>query len=131
MLMEDSSDPDADLAGVTNDSEVKDNNESDRSKDEADDSLVITRNDDRRKVAFVDTIDAVEKSRLRFSKRDQVRADRIRRLQHVAGCPSDDTLVYSVLTNGIKNNPISQRDIEMCKDMLGRSKYLAKGKTTM
>ena len=68
VLMEDSSDPDADLAGVTNDSEVKDNNESDRSKDEADDSLVTTRNDDTRKVAFVDAIDTVEKSRLRFSK---------------------------------------------------------------
>ena len=36
-----------------------------------------------------------------------------------------------MIANGIKNNPISKRDIEICKDMLDRSKYFAKVKTMM
>ena len=35
----------------------------------------------------------------------------------MTGFPSDETLIYSVLTNGIKNNPISKRDIEICQNM--------------
>ena len=55
----------------------------------------------------------------------------MRRAQCVAGFPSDDTLLCSVLTNGIKNNHISKRDVQTCQDMLGRSKYVSQGKTTM
>ena len=54
----------------------------------------------------------------------------MRRFQHVAGFPSDSTIMYSVNTNGIKNSPFTQRDVELSKEMLGPSKYVAKGKTT-
>ena len=36
-----------------------------------------------------------------------------------------------MVTNGIKNNPISKRDVQICQEMLGRSKYISQGKTTM
>ena len=84
-----------------------------------------------KRVRFADAIDTIAKSRDRFSKRDQLAADRVRRLHHVSGFPSDDALVYSVLTNGIKNNLISKRDMIICKDMLGKSRHVAQGKTTM
>ena len=66
-----------------------------------------------------------------FYKRDQLWADKVRRLQHVSGFPSDKTLVYSVMTNDIRNNPISRRDIQICDEMLGKSVHAAKGKRTM
>ena len=76
-----------------------------------------------------DAIDAVARSRDRFSKRDQLKADMVRRVQHVAACPSDATLIYSFSTNGIKNNPLTKRDVETCDAMLGCSKHLCQGKT--
>jgi hypothetical protein len=76
-----------------------------------------------------DAIDTVEKSKQNFSKRDQNRADRVRRFQHVAAHPSDETIIYSAMTNGIKNSPITKRDVKMAYDMLGRSKYGIEGKT--
>ena len=84
-----------------------------------------------RRVTFAEGIYTIVKSRSRVSKRDQIKADRVRRLQHVAGFPSDETSIYSVLTNGIKNNPISKRDVQICNDVLGRIKCIAQGKTTM
>ena len=48
----------------------------------------------------------------------------------MAGIPSNETIIHSCLTNGIKNNPITKRDVEICDDMLGPSSYAAKGKTT-
>ena len=78
-----------------------------------------------------EAIETVTGSRARFTKRDQLKADIVRRFQHVAAFPSDRTLMYSVVTNGIKNNPITKRDVELCTEMLGKSKYMAQGKTTM
>ena len=75
-----------------------------------------------------DAIDTVEKSKQNFSKRDQLRANRVRRFQHVAAHPSDETIIYSAMTNGIKNSPITKRDVKMAYDMLGRSKYGVEGK---
>ena len=57
------------------------------------------------------TIDAVEKSKQNFTKRDQLRAGRVRRFQHVAAHPSDETIIYLTITNSIKNNPITKRDV--------------------
>ena len=54
-----------------------------------------------------DVIDTSSKSKNNFSKRDQSKATRVRRFQHVAAHPSDDTLIYSAMTNGIKNYPIT------------------------
>jgi hypothetical protein len=76
-----------------------------------------------------DAIDTIEKSKQKFSKRDQLRASRVRRFQHVAAHPSDETIIYSAMTNGIKNSPITKRDVKMAYDMLGRSKYGVEGKT--
>ena len=42
--------------------------------------------------ANINAIDAVEKSRSIFSKRDQSWADRVRRFQHVAAFPEDSTM---------------------------------------
>ena len=69
-----------------------------------------------------DAIDTVTKSKNNFSKRDQSKASRVRRFQHVAAHPSDDTLIYSAMTNGIKNNPITKKDINMALTMLGKSR---------
>ncbi|OEU10337.1 hypothetical protein FRACYDRAFT_247347 [Fragilariopsis cylindrus CCMP1102] len=76
-----------------------------------------------------DAIDTITKSKNNFSKRDQSKATRVRRFQHVAAHPSDDTLIYSAMTNGIKNNPITKKDINMALAMLGKSKYSVQGKT--
>jgi hypothetical protein len=76
-----------------------------------------------------DAIDTIEKSKKNFSKRDQVRANRVRRFQHVSAHPSDETIIYSAMTNSIKNSPITRRDVKMAFDMLGRSKYGVEGKT--
>ena len=46
-------------------------------------------------------------------------------LQH----PSDNTIINLQITNGIKNNPIRNRDANMTFDMLGRSRYGVEGKT--
>ena len=84
------------------------------------------------KITGVDkpVIDTIKYSRSRFTKRDQLKADRVRRFKHVAGFPSDETLIYSCSTNGIKNNPMTTRDVKIAADILGRSPYVAKGKTT-
>ena len=71
----------------------------------------------------------LEDSKKRFSKRDRLKAELVRRFQHVAGVPSDATLIHLVTTNGIRNNPITKRDILIAHEMLARSKYAAKGKT--
>jgi hypothetical protein len=80
-------------------------------------------------VSMDDAIDTITKSKNNFSKRDQLKASRVRRFQHVAAHPSDETLIYSAMTNGIKNNPITKRDIAMAVDMLGKSRYSVQGKT--
>ena len=51
-------------------------------------------------------------------------------LKHVAAFPSEDILIYSVMTNDIKKFP-SRRDMQIFKDMLGKIKHDAQGKTTM
>ena len=73
-------------------------------------------------------IETLEDSKKRFSKRDRLKAELMRRFQHVAGVPADTTLIHLANTNGIRNNPITKRDILIAHEMLERSKYAAKGK---
>ena len=73
----------------------------------------------------------MEKSLSRFSKRDQLRVDRVRRLQHVADFPEDSTTSCAVQTNSLRNNTISNRDADVCSDILGRSKHISQGKRTI
>jgi hypothetical protein len=75
-------------------------------------------------------IDTIEKSKRRFTKRDQIKASMVRRFQHVAGHPSDSTLIYAAATNSVKNSPITRRDVQLAADMLGKSEYAVRGKTT-
>ena len=77
-----------------------------------------------------DAIDTIEKSKKRYCKRDQDMALKVRRFEHVAGHPSYKTLIRSAVTNGIKNSPITRRDIIISAEMLGRSRYSIQGKTT-
>ena len=74
-------------------------------------------------------IDTLEASKKRFSKRDQLKAELVRRFQHVAGVPSDETIIHSVNTNGIRNNPLTKRDALIAYEMVGRSEHAAQGKT--
>lgn len=48
----------------------------------------------------------------------------------VSGHPSDDTLVYSAVTNGIKNSPITRQDVQLTLDQIGVSKFAIQGKMT-
>ena len=130
VLMEGQDNPESDVTGVTQ-------NDDDEGTDDSETTGVFVNKanegieSNEKKVRFQEAIGTVMGGRSKFSKRDQIRADKVRRLQHVAGFPSDETLVYSVMTNGIRNNPISKRDIEICNEMLGRSIYAAKEKRTM
>ena len=85
----------------------------------------------KRKVTCNEAIETIRGSRDTFSNRDQLRADRVRRLQYVSGFPSDQTITYLVLTNGVRNNPSSKRDVDMCDDTLCKIRYAPKGKRTM
>ena len=80
---------------------------------------------------FTEAIDAIIGSQAKFSKRNQLCAERVRRLQHIAGFLSKSALIYSVMTNDIRDNPTSKKDNKMCDKMLGRSVYEAKSKRTM
>ena len=75
-----------------------------------------------------EAIDTVENSKKRFSARDQKKALSVRRFQHVAGHPSDGTLIYAAVTNSIKNNPFTKQDVSLTLDMLGKSQYSYQGK---
>ena len=60
--------------------------------------------------------------------KDRKKAHRTRQFQHVGGHPSDATIVYSAVTNGIKNSPITQRDVKVALDILGKSTFGVQGK---
>ena len=75
-------------------------------------------------------IDTIAKSRSQYSARDQNKADVVRRFQQVAGFPSNATMIHAMLSNSIKNSPITKRDIELTAKMLGPSKYSLQGKRT-
>ena len=69
--------------------------------------------------------------RIRFSKRDQLREDRVRRLKHVTTFPEDCAIMCAVQTDGVRNNPISKRDTDICNDMIVKSKHIIQGKRSM
>jgi len=48
----------------------------------------------------------------------------------VARFSSQDTIIYSVIINSIKNMPFTKRDINLVIDILGLSNFAAKEKTT-
>ena len=66
-----------------------------------------------------------------FSKRGRLRADRVRRLQHVSPFPEDYTAVHTAQINVIRNNPVRKRDVGTCNGMLGKIKCISQGKRTM
>ena len=54
----------------------------------------------------------------------------VRRFQHAVGHPSDKTIDDSMITNSVKNKPISKRDVELATGILGKIKFVGQGKTT-
>jgi len=76
-------------------------------------------------------IDTIQESKKNYSVRDHRRAERARRFQHIAGHPSDQTLIYSAMTNGIINSPVSKRDVELAFEIFGRSQYALRGKSAI
>ena len=54
----------------------------------------------------------------------------MRHFQHLARQPSDETIMHSTNTNGIKNIPTPRRDLILTKEMLGPRKHEIKVKTT-
>ena len=53
----------------------------------------------------------------------------MRSFQHVAGHPSDETIIHSTNTHGIKNIPMTLRDLMLTKEIIGPSNHAIKGKT--
>ena len=68
-------------------------------------------------------IETAKQSSQGFTKRDQLKTTLVRRFQHVAGYPSDETTSCLATDNGIKNIPITRRDAMITKEMLSPSKY--------
>ena len=97
------------------------------SKAETEESSRLT----EKQVKIDDAIDTVEKSRSRFSKRDQLRVDKVRMLQHVAAFLEDITTLHAIQTNSLHNNPISKREMHACNDIMGRRKHISQGKRTI
>ena len=57
-----------------------------------------------------------------FSKQDQVKVGTVRRFQHVAGFPSNSTIIHSVITNRIKIVLLHkeiQKCLKRCLDLVG------------
>ena len=87
-----------------------------RNDNDADKATGVTK-----KVRFADEDDAIEtteRNKSRCTKRDHKREDATRRFQHISRLPSEDAILHSVATNGIKNSPITRRCTELAKDML-------------
>jgi hypothetical protein len=76
----------------------------------------------------VEAIATTEGSKKNFNQRDVKRAEATRRFQHAAGHLSDETIRHTARTNGIKNSPISARDVDMMNDILDVSLYRLKEK---
>ena len=64
-----------------------------------------------------------------YTNREVKQAKATRQFQHVAGHLSDDTLIGTATTNGIKNLPIVIQDVKLINAILGKSQYAIKGKT--
>ena len=60
-------------------------------------------------------IDTIIASKKRFVKREKLKADQVRRFQKVEGFPSDGTMEFPCITNGIKRNPITKRDVQLAR----------------
>ena len=107
-------DPDSDSDDTDNDNESLD--------DKNDDNEIAVVTD------YFIAIETVKQSKQTFTKRDQLKAMLVRRFQNVSGFPSDETMLCSVGTNGIKKIPITRRDLSMTKEMLIPIKHDTQGK---
>ena len=76
------------------------------------------------------TIDAIDGSRKRFTKRHQCKSDRVRRFQNASAFPDNSILMHSCSKNGVKNNSITKRDVDVSIGMLGPSECTQKGKSS-
>ena len=65
-----------------------------------------------------------------FAQRDVIKAENVRRFQHIAGHASDETLIHMATKNTIKNVPFTPKDVRLARKILGKSVYALKGKRT-
>ena len=63
-------------------------------------------------------IATIKKSKRNFSEKDQCQSECSICFQHVMGHPSNETLVFSVLANCVKNNQITKWGVKMALAML-------------
>ena len=66
-----------------------------------------------------DSINTVAVSKSNFSNRVKKKVQLVWCFQHISGHSSDQMLIYSAVTIGIKNSPITKRDIMMMLEQLG------------
>ena len=59
------------------------------------------------------TINTIETSKKNVTTWNQLKASRVRRIQHVSAHPSNKTIIYSTMTDGIKINAITVRDVKI------------------
>ena len=74
-------------------------------------------------------IETRTKNKAKFSKRDVKRAEKARRLQHIAAHLSHKQLLSITQKNQLKNCPIVPRDIRLIDEILGPIVPGLKGKT--
>lgn len=84
---------------------------------------------DAGKLNNLDGIDTMAYSKANFSNREQTKAQLVQHFQHINVHPSNDRLVYSSITNGINNSPITREDVLITLKQSGKGKYAVQGKT--
>ena len=74
-------------------------------------------------------IETIEMSKRNYSKRDQNRALATQQFQNIACNLSDAFLIYLVVTNNIKDCPITCKDTQLVLKMLDESQNAVQGET--
>ena len=75
-------------------------------------------------------IESVEKNMEGFSHREFMRAKAARTMQYTTGVPTIDSLKAFIRTNGMKNCPVTEKDVDNAEKIFGPSVPALKGKTT-
>ena len=76
------------------------------------------------------TIETIKDNQTKFSHKDVRNSNIVERVQHVAGHPSEHTLIRMTMKNSIKDCPFPPQAIRVAQKILGPSVYGLKGKQT-
>ena len=77
-----------------------------------------------------ESIETIEGNVSNYAKRDVLKAKAVRRFQHIAGHPSERTILAAVTNRTLKNIPFVPRDVSNANKIMGTSVYGLKGKRT-